>query len=85
MNGQKGPQLTVDLSNARDILCRKCASPFFTYAVKMRKLSAIASPDGQEHTISIQTLVCLNCSTEIGAGGQENEQRNKNHKVESET
>ena len=70
MNGEQ-PRIPVDLNNARVVVCKKCSSPFFISVVKVRKLSALASPDGQEHIIPIPTLVCLHCNLEIGTGGKE--------------
>lgn len=70
MNGAQ-PRIPVDLDNARAVVCMKCGSPFFITAMKVRKLSKIASPDGREHIIPIPTLVCLHCNLEIGAKGKE--------------
>lgn len=70
MNGDS-PRMQVDLDSARTVVCKGCSSPFFMSVMKVRKLSAIASPDGREHMIPIPTLVCLHCNLEIGAKGKE--------------
>ena len=69
MNPKQPPP--ININNARSVVCKKCSSPFFITVMKVRNLSAVASPDGQEHMIPIPTLVCLHCHLEIGAEGKE--------------
>lgn len=61
----------ININNAIPVLCKKCSSPYFLPVMKVRNLSAVASPDGQEHMVTIPTLVCLHCHLEIGADGKE--------------
>lgn len=61
----------INLENARPIVCKKCNSPYFITAMKVRRLSALASLDGQEHVVPIPTLVCLHCHLEIGSEKEE--------------
>lgn len=60
------------MTEGSDVLCKKCGTPYFMSVIKVRKISAIMSKDGQEHTVPIPTLVCVTngCRTEIGAEGE---------------
>ena len=55
------PQLNIDLSQTTEETCESCGHSVFTQAYKMRKLSALLSPTGQESMIPIQVFVCAKC------------------------
>jgi len=55
------PQLNIDLSQTTEETCESCGHSVFTQAYKMRKLSALLSPAGQESMIPIQVFVCAKC------------------------
>ena len=55
------PQLNIDLSQTTEEVCEACENTTFTQAYKMRKLSALLSPMGQESMIPIQVFVCAKC------------------------
>ena len=55
------PQLNIDLSQTTEETCESCGHSVFTQAYKMRKLSALLSPTGQESMIPIQVFACVKC------------------------
>ena len=55
------PQLNIDLSQTTEEVCEACEHPVFTQAYKIRKLSALLSPNGQESLIPVQTYACAKC------------------------
>ena len=55
------PQLNIDLSQTTEETCESCDHSVFVQAYKMRKLSALLSPAGQESMIPIQVFVCAKC------------------------
>tara|TARA_Y100001938_G_C7730420_1_gene254335 strand:+ start:268 stop:504 length:237 start_codon:yes stop_codon:yes gene_type:complete len=55
------PGLKVDLSQTTAEVCGKCGHDVFTPAFKMRKLSALLSPSGQETMVPIQVFACNKC------------------------
>ena len=55
------PQLNIDLSQTTEEVCEACENPTFIQVYKMRKLSALLSPAGQETMIPIQVFVCAKC------------------------
>ena len=60
-NNQQQPQIQVDLSKTTAIKCEECKNETFTQVFKMRKLSALLSPAGQESMIPIQAFACAKC------------------------
>jgi len=55
------PQLNIDLSQTTEEVCESCGNTTFTQVYKMRKLSALLSPSGQESMIPIQVFACAKC------------------------
>ena len=55
------PQLNIDLNQTTEETCESCGHSIFVQAYKMRKLSALLSPTGQESMIPIQVFVCAKC------------------------
>lgn len=54
------PQMP-DLSLATDIVCENCGNLTFQEVMLMKKISAIASPNGKEGIIPIPTFSCVAC------------------------
>ena len=52
------PQINLDISQTTEETCESCGHSIFIQAYKMRKLSALLSPMGQESMIPIQVFVC---------------------------
>uniref|UniRef100_A0A6M3KZD5 Uncharacterized protein n=1 Tax=viral metagenome TaxID=1070528 RepID=A0A6M3KZD5_9ZZZZ len=46
-----------------DIVCAECGGMIFIGAQRVKKISAILSPDGQERYVKLPTVVCLKCQT----------------------
>ena len=54
-------QQNIDLSNSEAYTCESCGHDTFITAFKMRKLSSIASPSGEDMIIPIQAFACKEC------------------------
>ena len=61
MNNPQQPQMNVDFSQTTAETCESCENDTFTQVYKMRKLSALLSPAGQESMIPIQVFACAKC------------------------
>ena len=55
------PGLQVDISQTTEVSCEACKHDVFIPAFKMRRLSALLSPTGQETKIPIQMFACHKC------------------------
>ena len=55
------PQLNIDLSQTTEETCESCENTTFIQVYKMRKLSALLSPTGQQSMIPIQVFACAKC------------------------
>ena len=55
------PGLNVDFSQTTAGTCESCGNDTFTQVYKIRKLSALLSPTGQETMIPIQVFACAKC------------------------
>tara|TARA_B100000780_G_C20785090_1_gene311770 strand:- start:330 stop:551 length:222 start_codon:yes stop_codon:yes gene_type:complete len=62
MNNPQQPQMNIDFTQTTEVVCEECKHDVFTQALKMRKLSALLSPSGQETMIPIQAFACAKCS-----------------------
>ena len=60
MNNQQ-PQMNIDFSQTTAGTCDECGNDIFVQVYKMRKLSALLSPTGQESMIPIQIFACAKC------------------------
>jgi hypothetical protein len=54
-------QVPIDISLATDVVCSSCGNHFFQPVLMCKKLSAIASPTGEEILIPIETAICTKC------------------------
>ena len=61
MNNPQQPQMNIDFSQTTAEVCDECGNDTFTQVLKMRKLSALLSPTGQETMIPIKTFACTKC------------------------
>ena len=62
MNNSQQPQMKVDLSQTVAEVCEKCENDTFHHIFKIRKLSALLSPTGQETMVPIQVFACVKCN-----------------------
>jgi hypothetical protein len=61
MNNPQQPQMNVDMSQTTAEVCESCENETFVQVFKMRRLSALLSPAGQESMIPIQVFACAKC------------------------
>ena len=62
MNNPQQPQMNIDIKQTTAEVCEKCENDTFVQVYRMRKLSALLSPTGQETMIPIQVFACAKCS-----------------------
>ena len=62
MENNQQPQMNIDFSQTTAEVCEKCENDTFQQVYRMRKLSALLSPTGQETMIPIQVFACAKCS-----------------------
>ena len=55
-----------DINDLPSVKC-KCGSENFLNGVKIKKLSAILSPNGQEGYIQVPVAICVVCYTDLPA------------------
>ena len=58
---QNGLQMNIDFSQTIAEICEACENETFTQVFKIRKLSALLSPTGQETIIPMQVFACAKC------------------------
>ena len=61
MNNPQQPQMNIDFSQTTAEVCEKCGNDTFNHVFKLRKLSALLSPTGQETMIPMQVFACVKC------------------------
>ena len=61
MNNGQQPQMNIDFSQTTAEICEKCENDTFQQVYRMRKLSALLSPAGQETMIPVQVFACAKC------------------------
>jgi hypothetical protein len=54
-------QAQLDLSQTLPITCDECGKENFVIKFKLRRLSALVSPSGEEMIIPMQVFACSNC------------------------
>lgn len=54
-------QVRVDIRQTRGLACEKCESQAFQQVVFVRVVSALLSPNGEEQTVNIPSLMCASC------------------------
>lgn len=52
-------------NHATDLKCEKCENDTFNEVVKIKRLSAIASPTGEEMVLPFKVFICTKCSEPI--------------------
>ena len=61
MNNEQQPQMNIDFSQTTAEVCEKCENDTFVQVYRIRKLSALLSPAGQETMIPVQVFACAKC------------------------
>lgn len=52
-------------AHATDLTCEKCENDTFNEVVKIKRLSAITSPTGEEMVLPFKVFICSKCSEPI--------------------
>ena len=60
-DGKGQMQEQIDFSKTSEICCEKCGNNTFKQTLLIRKMSALASPSGQEMIIPMQVFSCEKC------------------------
>ena len=63
MNPNEHPEFNLDFSQTEEYVCPECGHKHFTQVFKMRKLSAMLAPTGNESYIPVPVYACANCHT----------------------
>ena len=54
-------QIKINLTDADDVACSECGAVYYEQVFRVKRLSALVSPTGQELRIPIQLLKCTSC------------------------
>ena len=54
-------QININLKEAEDIKCSSCENLYFTPVVRIKRVSPLISPTGEEMMAPIQTFQCSSC------------------------
>lgn len=67
MDQQAPPQanVNVDLAQLPSVVCHKCQGEIWAQRVRLKKLSALLSPQGKDQLVPITVLVCASCGEEL--------------------
>lgn len=61
--------INVDLSSLSDVLCESCGNATFEEVIKIKKLSKIVSPSGNDELVFMKVLTCYACGSELNVPG----------------
>ena len=62
MMNREQPGLNVDFSQTTAEVCESCGNDTFVQVFKIRSLSALLSPTGQEAKIPVPLFACSKCN-----------------------
>lgn len=67
LNNHQNQTLKVNVNpdELPDIECSKCKGKIFQPAQRIKRLSAILSPDGKERYVNIPVVICAMCKEEL--------------------
>lgn len=57
--------VNINPDDMRDAECNKCQCKMFLQTYRIKTLSALMSPTGQDVAMPVPTFICLNCSAEL--------------------
>jgi hypothetical protein len=52
-------------TNATDVKCESCENDTFSEVIRIKRLSAIASPTGEEMVLPFKVFICSKCNSPI--------------------
>ena len=58
---QDQTRINFDMSMADDMKCGECENVYFKPLVRVKRVSALVSPNGQEMFVPVQVLACEKC------------------------
>ena len=58
---QKQLGMNVNLSDSEDMKCGECQNVYFKPLFRVKRVSALISPSGQETYVPVQVLACEKC------------------------
>ena len=67
LSNKQTMKVNIKTDELPDIVCSKCQSKIFIPAQRIKKLSAILSPDGKERYVNIAVVICAMCKEELPA------------------
>jgi len=62
---QATAQMRQQVMAAPDATCAQCGGAYFENVYKVKRISALVSPNGQETIVPVQTLRCLACGNTL--------------------
>lgn len=54
-------KINVNLNDSEDMICEECGNIYFESIFRIKKLSALFSPTGQETMVPVQLMRCTDC------------------------
>tara|TARA_R110002020_G_scaffold200272_4_gene402412 strand:- start:1955 stop:2161 length:207 start_codon:yes stop_codon:yes gene_type:complete len=51
----------IDITDADDICCKECSGVYFKQLIRIKKISALLSPTGQDIVVPVQVVQCDRC------------------------
>tara|TARA_R110000824_G_scaffold29140_2_gene97246 strand:- start:2213 stop:2533 length:321 start_codon:yes stop_codon:yes gene_type:complete len=64
-NAAQAAQMRQQVLAAPDAACGECKGEYFENVFKVKRISALMSPNGQETMVPVQTLRCLGCGNTL--------------------
>lgn len=58
-------KINIDLSSCDDIACSNCGGCEWQEIYKLKRVSALLSPNGKEMVVPLPMVICVNCSMSI--------------------
>tara|TARA_R100001591_G_C4234133_1_gene152688 strand:- start:194 stop:403 length:210 start_codon:yes stop_codon:yes gene_type:complete len=59
MNNQ--PKMNIDINKAEDFKCESCGNLYFNPVIRLKRISPLVSPTGQEAVYPVQVMSCTKC------------------------
>ncbi len=55
----------IDPNTLPDIKCHECGSAYWKQVVKVKYISRLISPDGQDNLATVPVIICSKCNMEL--------------------
>lgn len=63
--GKDKKQIFIDLRQCADLKCSECGGVYFSILYRIKVISELLSPTGQEEYFPVKVLVCAKCGKVI--------------------